>query len=285
MQYPALQTDASVSSDLAQRLFLCLVSTEFCLLFTISTGYLFLPSVAATHIALMVLVGCALAIAILRNTRKPDEDWYQFRALAESVKTLTWRFATKAEPFHKSDELARSEFRNSLRELLKVNSSLGPKFESYNPDKDQITAEMLDLRGKPLSDRMKVYRALRLDDQRVWYATKSSKNQKAARNWYIGLTCLYILLFILLGFRIYAPDAWWASPDPILIAASSIVGWIQVKKFNDLAAAYLLTAHEISIAVSEIEDISTEDRWARFVSSCEQVFSREHTQWVVRRRE
>jgi hypothetical protein len=54
---------------------------------------------------------------------------------------------------------------------------------------------------------------------------------------------------------------------------------MQVKKFNDLAAAYLLTAQEIGIAATEADEIDSETEWSDFVNRCEQVFSREHTQW------
>lgn len=60
---------------------------------------------------------------------------------------------------------------------------------------------------------------------------------------------------------------------------------MQVKRFNDLSAAYLLTAQEIGIAATEAPETNTDPAWSRFVNDCEQVFSREHTQWVARRKE
>jgi len=284
MMYPALQLDASSSSDSAQRLFLRLVRLEYGLLISISLGYLYLPATTASQILLMVLVLVALASSGYRAWKKPDEDWYQFRALAESIKTLTWRFATRSEPFNLDDRVAKAEFRNSLVELLKVNAALGTRFAAYKPEADQITVEMLGLRTGTLQQRKLQYLNKRIQDQRTWYAHKATLNRKTAKRWQIVLAVVYVVILVVIGIRIANPVWVWLSPDPLLLVASSIVGWMQVKKFNDLAAAYLLTAQEIGIASSEMDDIEEETLWSDFVFRCEQVFSREHTQWVVRRR-
>lgn len=64
--------------------------------------------------------------------------------------------------------------------------------------------------------------------------------------------------------------------------ASAIIGWTQVKKFNELASSYTLTAHEIGIIQSKVHDAQDEDAFSDFVNEAEQAFSREHTQWVAR---
>lgn len=224
MQYPALQLSASRSSDRAQRRFLRFVRAEYALLLCVSLGYLFLPPVPGVHISLMALVLAALASAGYRAWKKPDEDWYQFRALAESVKTLTWRYAMKATPFEGSEAESRAAFRDRLRELLKVNSSLGPKFASYSADGEQITETMSAARGSSLDQRKRLYREFRIDDQRRWYQKKASGNQTAAVAWQLVLAVIYLALFAVLGARIAWPDQQLLSPDPLLVAASSVVG-------------------------------------------------------------
>ena len=47
--------------------------------------------------------GCELALLILQ----PERTWYEGRAVAESVKTLAWRYSVCADPFPK--EMSRAE--------------------------------------------------------------------------------------------------------------------------------------------------------------------------------
>ena len=43
--------------------------------------------------------GCELALLILQ----PERTWYEGRAVAESVKTLAWRYSVCADPFPKDN--------------------------------------------------------------------------------------------------------------------------------------------------------------------------------------
>ncbi|AVA15771.1 hypothetical protein C3E99_03320 [Sphingopyxis sp. MG] len=83
--------------------------------------------------------------------------------------------------------------------------------------------------------------------------------------------------------RSHYPEGWSVWPaEPLLVAASAAIGWIQIKKFNELASAYSLTAHEIGIIQTRISDVTTESEFSEFVNESERAFSREHTQWVAR---
>ena len=284
MDYPAIHDAASKSSDAAQRKFLMFIRVEFGTLAAVSAGYLLLPNVASAHTALAVLVVFSAAIFWYRSLKKPDEDWYQFRALAESAKTLAWRYAMRAQPFHKEDAMARATLRNKLKELLAVNASLGARLEPHAAEQAQVTPEMEQLRASPVADRANIYIKNRIDDQRRWYALKAVANKKSGRTWSVIVTMLYGAIAVILLSRISYPELSLLSPDPLLVICSSLIGWIQVKKFNELAAAYFLTAQEIGIvAISAVEAVD-EKSLSDFVNGAELVFSREHTQWVARRR-
>src|SRR5690606_15189811 len=43
-------------------------------------------------------------LCIFIGYQKPDRIWYNARAVAESVKTLTWRYMMRAEPFQATEE-------------------------------------------------------------------------------------------------------------------------------------------------------------------------------------
>src|SRR5471030_269850 len=49
------------------------------------------------------LVG-TLALTIYLAVKQPQRIWYGTRALAESVKTVSWRYMMRAEPFNRGDD-------------------------------------------------------------------------------------------------------------------------------------------------------------------------------------
>ena len=83
--------------------------------------------------------------------------------------------------------------------------------------------------------------------------------------------------------RVVYPE-WKIWPTEIfLVGAAGILIWIQAKRFRELAAAYGITAHEIGLALSELDDVQVENEFSKFVGDAENAFSREHTQWVARK--
>ena len=64
--------------------------------------------------------------------------------------------------------------------------------------------------------------------------------------------------------------------------AGGVLTWIQVKRFQEIATAYALTAHEIGIVRGHLAESDTNEEFSKFVKDAENAFSREHTQWVVR---
>jgi SMODS and SLOG-associating 2TM effector domain 1 len=61
-----------------------------------------------------------------------------------------------------------------------------------------------------------------------------------------------------------------------------VIGWVEVKRYNELAASYRITSHEIGIIKSEVEIVQDEASLSYYVNETERAFSREHTQWLAR---
>jgi hypothetical protein len=116
---------------------------------------------------------------------KPDQVWYDGRALAESAKTLAWRYAVGAAPFVKGgDENATDRlFIDQLANLLKdaPPTSIEP---NTNP---AISEAMRQLRRLALKEREQAYVKGRIEDQLQWYANKSRWNDRRAHLWRVGL--------------------------------------------------------------------------------------------------
>lgn len=282
--YPALYKAASDLSGRSQKLYLRLIRGEYGLLIVAAILTLDFSHEALYYVGYAFVFLASLATMIARGWWKPEQDWYKGRALAESIKTSCWRYCMRAEPFGDADKVAvrRAEFRNLLRQILDANRHIGERMPSDSAAEDQVTASMEKTRAMSLDDRKSFYDEFRIHEQRLWYAKRAGANKSASRNWLIAGVIAYAIAILLVLLRIAYPnhDLW--PIEPIIVVAASIVGWTQVKKFNELSSSYTLTAHEIGIIVGRIGEVSSEAEFSMFVNEAEQAFSREHTQWVAR---
>ncbi|WP_126173972.1 DUF4231 domain-containing protein [Altericroceibacterium xinjiangense] len=129
----------------------------------------------------------SLTFFIWRFLNKPEQVWYQGRALAESIKTSSWRFCMRAPPFDMEDHArATREFRKHLKNILDANQFAGTKLPAEFAADDQVTTEMCRVREKPLDRRMSLYEDARIKDQREWYARKAGANKASARRWVVA---------------------------------------------------------------------------------------------------
>jgi hypothetical protein len=257
--------------------------SEYALLFVASVFALNIFETPIYFAAYVLVFVASLALLLFRTTRKPEQDWYKCRALAESVRTSTWRYVMRAEPFN-SDDLhqAHAALRNYLSEVLKSNRHIGDKIAGFNADGEQTTVAMDSIRKESLADRRDYYVTNRIRQQRTWYSHKAAWNKRMANIWTIACVITYSFAIALVLARIGYPT-WKIWPiGPLVVLASAIIGWMQIKKFNELSSAYTLTAHEIRLTQGKLEDVRTEEELSEFVNEAELVFSREHTQWVAR---
>lgn len=282
--YPALYRSSDAASTQFQKRYLRLIKAEYALL--LAASVLSLSSFANPNVyaAAALVLAVSVAILLTRAIGKPEQDWYKARALSESIKTLTWRYAMKAHPFDdKSTGIgAKLEFKENLERIFKSNQEIAGKIAEDWSAGEQITSTMDSIRDLPLADRQKYYQQHRISNQREWYARKAKWNRQMSRRWVTASVIAYVIAMGLSIARVqYHEWPFWPI-EPLIVVASSIVGWVQIKKFNELAAAYSVTAHEIgliNITLTGSEDVKT---FSDFVGEAELAFSREHTLWIAR---
>jgi hypothetical protein len=233
-----------------------------------------------------VLFLLTLFIMVWLRVSRPDDIWYNGRAVAESVKTRSWRWMMRAEPYFDCDNIenVRKHFVIDLKNILKQNENLIGKLGISASLEEPISAKMIEVRKLNLSDRFNFYRKERITNQAIWYTKKSKFNEKRAEVWFWTTVSLHSLAILLLLYNIYDPNA--KLPiEVVAVAASSVLTWLQAKKHNELSSSYSLTAHEIILIKSEINIIETEEDLSEYIMNCENAFSREHTQWYARKNE
>lgn len=280
--YPALYASSDELSARAQRRFHVLLRSNLALLVLAA-----LLSVGATdHWGLAVLQATTLLLALATTVAsyfyRSERVWYSARALAESIKTLAWRFMARAEPFDLDDLQADRLLQNRLAETIRQNRSLAGRFQT-GLARPQVSDEMRRVRSLNLADRISFYRLHRIVDQRNWYAAKATHNvRNGALFFYLVVAANGIaVVFALLKIRF--PESGYWPTDVLVTLASAILAYIQSKRFSELAASYALTAHEIGIVEEQLRFVVEEADFSSFVGDAENAFSREHTQWEARK--
>lgn len=225
-----------------------------------------------------------LGILIWLNVRKPEDAWYNGRAVAESVKTRSWRWVMKADPYDRegSEEEIQKQFLSDLKSILDQNKGLSEHFDWKHNSSDAISDRMKEIRSLPLEDRLEIYKKDRVNDQARWYAKKAGFNKRKAKRWFVTSIILHSLAVLMLLYRIKEPSV--SLPiEVVATAASAVLTWLQSKKYNELNSSYSLAAHEIVLIKGEADAVNSEGALSNFVVNSESAFSREHTQWSARK--
>ena len=231
--------------------------------------------------ALCFFVAVLVELYLLKT--RPERTWYEGRAAAESVKTLSWRYSVGGEPFNidgTSDRDIEKLFLEQLDAVINELKDLNISLPSAGGR--QITDIMRQLRSKSLDERKRTYEEGRVAQQQEWYQRKAKWNDKLATRW-----TLAVLVAEVIGVVAAVTKAVGFIDGDILIFAGAVVGamtsWLQTKQHRTLATAYAVTALELASVRTKIEWQKNENDWSKFVNDAEEAFSREHTLWKASR--
>jgi hypothetical protein len=281
---PGLFLDADRRSLEGQRLTLRLRGLQLVLL--VGAALLAVSSFRVRDIEWGVLgAGVAFAAAFLTEATilslQPEKTWYQCRAIAESVKSLAWRYAVGGNPFSHEVDTAKADasFAHRVRELLN-------EFETASliPSKGAatvITTWMRSVRNSPFELRKEAYRERRISNQHGWYSTRARFNQRRSAVWSIGLLAVQILGVagaVLEGTGVIHVDVL----GVMAAIAASAVAWLQINQHSTLMQSYAQAANELSLILIDLDE-ALEKEWAKFVDGAESAISREHTAWLTKR--
>lgn len=282
--YPALYKSADSGSNKAQARFLWTVRSEYFLLVLLALASSSAVKYSGAWVISLLLASLLTMLLIYRFFSDNDIQWYRCRALAESVKTASWRFACRAHPYESVDDV-KAAVRNFLSDLNAIrtdNEFIGKALDERFADLDQITGEMFRVRGLPVEERLNFYLEERVQDQREWYAKKAKYNKTRKRAWFGIMILSYLCVFgsIVAGhFSIFETEP---LTNALVVGITSSIGWIQVKRHGELSVSYLLAAHEIGSLIQRKDEVDSEEALSDYVNTAELAFSREHTQWAAR---
>ncbi len=279
--YPTLFRDADEVSLRAQKNYYLSITCYLILLVTASIMSLYGINSKTFAIIAAFLFLATIATNIFILTKRNNEIWYNARAVVESVRTITWKFIMRAEPFDSAG--AERRFLEILNNIINQNKNLLLELSKVLTQHHQITEKMKEIRNMSVKERFDFYLKHRVEDQLKWYSKKAKENSKSRTNWFILMIGLQTFAVIFVLCRIAWPEFKYWPPEVLAVASGGILTWIHVKKFQDLSSAYSLAAYEISIIKAGATNINTEEDLSNFVLDTENAFSREHTQWIARK--
>lgn len=251
------------------------------------TGVLSLGGFEAVQIqaaAAALVFTAGIAVTFYLKSQAFENKWYVGRALAESIKSLTWKYITKGEPFvdKLTDEEVDGIFVKTLKAMLDENRDYTSITYAGLGAETVVTDKMREFRNQDLENRRSSYVDLRVKDQQQWYKRKSLFNKrKASINFWIAIGA-QITALVYSIYMIARPEA--INITPVFATAATVVfTWLQIKRHQDLSQSYASAYNDINLILAEAEYATTEDKFEVFVADAETAFSREHTMWLARR--
>ncbi len=288
--YPALYLSSSKASAGAQRKYFFLIRAQLFLLILASAGgsiaTLAGPS-GSRQVSILTAIFLALSLVLMwiLKVQRYEGIWFDCRAVAESVKTATWRYMMQAPPYDSYDEGANldTKFIKELKEIREARPGIDSHLAGLFSGVTEISEYMRKARGLPFNDRKKIYLRDRLQDQRKWYEDKTKTNRRFGSVWFWSISAMQALALTLAIINA-ATGPWSINIVSIIMTlAAAFVAWTQVKRHDELTQPYGLAAQELSALESLESHASEPKRFHEFVTQVEEAVSREHTMWCARR--
>lgn len=282
--FPAIYKEANEISIGTQRTYLALLKIFLSLLLISALIFTYFSDVWEIKLANAIISIAIVVFSFIFSFVNFQGVWYSARAVAESIKTVSWRYAMRTEPYNIDDHDAKALFLKTLKQIVNMNHDfakhMGAKFSAQS----QVPDSLSKVRGDQLLVRRDLYHTHRVTEQLNWYIRKSNYNRNMSFIFLVILVVASILLSVFLFLDLRPEFKALVFPVEILLSILSIVfTWIQTKKYRELENSYALTSHEIGFIATIADEIDTEGKLSEYVMSSENAFSREHTQWIARK--
>ena len=287
--YPLLFQVADKGSISAQRYYLRLIKLELFVLIlaTIFSSIQVNQQIWTTIFPVITPVSLFIALIarLLTELIGFDKKWFSCRAIAESVKSVTWRYMTQAKPYNgqpDSDKIDR-EFLKNLKEIRNSQLEGAKKLGKQTISGNDVTQHMRAVRSKSFNERKSYYNKERVIDQKKWYSTKANINEKNRALFFWSSLVLEIIAVILAFLLLHIPSLPINPIAILIIIVATVTVWTQIKKHRELSQSYGLVVQELGQISSMYVHVDNEDKLSDYVQNVEDVISKEHTMWLAKR--
>jgi hypothetical protein len=243
------------------------------------------PATSTLAVASGATMAVSLVLTGVLGTRRPEREWYGGRAIAESVKTLAWRYMVGAEPYGISLPAAQVDelFLTTLRAILKERKEFQWGVDAVVGKQPEITTRMQEIRKLGLEERKAVYSKCRVSNQLEWYSEKAAKSRKREVIWFWSIIAAQALALVAAIVLMRFPSLSLDLTGVFSALAAAFLGWLQTKRYQELAQSYAVAAYELGLIAEQARHMQTEKAFSAFVLDAENAMSREHTLWSAKR--
>lgn len=288
--YPNYFIAGDSASKKAQKWYIRLIGIDLLLMISSAALSVYNYQSEESKTAIYVISGLillgALLISIFLRVKKYEDFWYSGRALAESCKTLTWRYIMLSEDFDRnvSEQEAEKRFRDKIKKVKDQFHDLNKVMNTNNINLPPITATMKNIRTLTLDKRIEYYLKNRIQNQINWYSSKAESNRTHYENWFAIVIGLQFLALISIVFLIKYPLSNYNLVGLFSTISASGLSWLQVKKYQENKEAYMMANDELNLIKAEADHITNDDDFSKYVLDSENAMSREHTMWLAQKR-
>ena len=195
---PSLFQRADQASLSAQRKHFCFQKLHLGLLVLGSVTAAIIPVVPVPYLEWLyggsaVFLAVGVFFTLISRSRKYDKTWFNCRAVAESAKTVAWRFMMRVVPFE-DDSTATDNLIYKIQEIRASRVYIAVDLARYmDADNSSISEAMRNARTADVGNRKNLYLASRVRDQKAWYSKKAAFNDKLKARWFLAATTLQLI--------------------------------------------------------------------------------------------
>lgn len=288
--YPSLFQLSDSASLIEQKIYINLYRIDFTLIVLAAffSGLSLNPTLKICRwCALLVLVALILSfcLKLIIQIGKWDRKWFVTRAVAESVKTTTWRYITGVEPYENSlsSEDVDRKFVNELDEILKSAPETPESLSKGIGSGQQISDRMREIRQKSIKERKSIYLQQRIRDEKDWYNRKAKYNSNKETMWFWIIISVEFLAILAAIYILNTLDTVFNPIGTFTTLVVVFAAWNQIKKHRELSQSYTLAAQELTLIESLAIHIKDEEGLCDYVRDAENAISKEHTMWCAKR--
>ncbi len=286
--YPGLYQGADVAAASAQRIYFLLQQIYLGSLIIggligMLTSFFSGSMLTGTYTLMAIVLAIGLLVLWIGRSRQDDNVWFDCRAIAESVKTATWRYMMMASPFHNHGVIDQ-DFISELQEIRKARPDCQKHFAGVAAaSSPPITDFMRRVRESTYEDRKHLYVEQRLCDEKSWYFCNAKLNAGESARWFWWTAGLQSIAMIAAIIQASAGGVGFNMVPILTTCAAAVAAWNQMKRHDELKNSYALASQELNELETIARSLANESDFPQLVEQVEETISREHTMWCARR--
>jgi len=236
----------------------------------------------------------------LRSKKNLVEQWTYTRVIAETIKSEWFKYVVGGGDYpikqEADEETALESLNSNIKQFMdEYKKNIHNVGGDYIEPKDLLMdSKSNTYRDKALTERLEYYRTSRMENQKMWYETKSKIMRKKVNTYnsifkvVVGMgTLIGILMWLDLLQNLDIPLINNADFFSIAIAlAFAFDSFSSINQYERLSIVYKKSYYDLTESIQELtgtnNDISTSEAvFSEFVEDIENKISNEHKSWSL----